>query len=167
LCGMTDSGGRDSVGNIFTIHTDGSNFTDIFDFSVTNGSSPNGNLILSNGIFYGMTEEGGTNFYKGLLFSFKVTDLGINNLNTVQNQIGVYPNPSTGIFNLQVKSEEVRNMSVEVFNVLGERVLKQILRSAQDDKVIDLGAEPDGVYFYRVLNEDGGLVGEGKLVIQK
>jgi hypothetical protein len=32
---------------------------------------------------------------------------------------------------------------------------------------IDLSSQPNGVYFYRVLYEDGGLIGEGKLIIQK
>jgi hypothetical protein len=27
--------------------------------------------------------------------------------------------------------------------------------------------QPNGIYLYRVLNEDGCLIGEGKLVIQR
>jgi hypothetical protein len=32
---------------------------------------------------------------------------------------------------------------------------------------IDLSSQPNGIYFYRVLNEDGSLAGEGKIVVQK
>ncbi len=42
-----------------------------------------------------------------------------------------------------------------------------MLKQVQHDVQIDLSNQPNGVYFYRVIKEDGNLVGEGKLVIQK
>ena len=51
--------------------------------------------------------------------------------------------------------------------MIGERVLSEILRSTQDDNLIELTGQPNGVYLYRVMKEDGELVGEGKVVIQK
>ena len=57
--------------------------------------------------------------------------------------------------------------TIEIYNVLGEKVLTETLRSAQDDKLIDLSKEPNGVYLYRVLQENGNLIREGKVVIQK
>jgi len=32
---------------------------------------------------------------------------------------------------------------------------------------IDLGNQPNGIYLYRVIDESGALVGEGKFVIEK
>lgn len=92
---------------------------------------------------------------------------GTNEVPAKTNSISLFPNPSTGKFTLEVKSDNVKVKNIEVFNVLGERVFSEILRSAQDDKVMDLSAQPNGVYFYRVLSEDGALVGEGKVVVEK
>jgi hypothetical protein len=59
------------------------------------------------------------------------------------------------------------SQSITIYNIFGESVLTEILRPAQDDKVIDLSNQPSGVYLYRVINPDGTSVGEGKLIIQK
>ena len=61
----------------------------------------------------------------------------------------------------------VVSCQVEIYNVLGEKVLTEILRTVHDDKVISISKQPNGVYFYRVLNENGNLLGQGKIVIQK
>ncbi|HTB07958.1 MAG TPA: choice-of-anchor tandem repeat GloVer-containing protein [Bacteroidia bacterium] len=51
--------GSSLYGNIFCIHTDGSGYTDMFDFDTLTGASPRGSLILYNGLLYGMTNYGG------------------------------------------------------------------------------------------------------------
>ena len=92
----------------------------------------------------------------------------------------LYPNPNNGKFTLEVNTDSYRDdnvkvKNIEVFNVLGESVLKQTLRSAQPartgtgggDNLIDLTNQPNGVYFYRVLSEIGSLIGEGKVVVQR
>jgi hypothetical protein len=59
--------------------------------------------------------------------------------------------------------------NIEIYNVLGEKVystnLPQTPKGALSD--IDLSEQPNGVYFYRILSENGVLVGEGKLVVEK
>ena len=99
------------------------------------------------------------------------------NKSKVQNrELKVFPNPSTGRFTLAFSgSPNVVSGTVEIYNVLGEKVLTQILRSALpartgtggDDKVIDLTNQPNGVYFYRVINNEGSVLGSGKVVIEK
>jgi len=82
LFGMTQAGGLNNVGCIFKVDTNGNNFTDLYDFSVTSGSSvPDGSLIFSvtKDTLFGMTEEGGTNGY-GDVFSI---DTSGNNYNEV------------------------------------------------------------------------------------
>ncbi len=84
-------------------------------------------------------------------------------------EVRVYPNPNNGVFTVSSSNSELvsGSQTIEVYNEFGEKVLTEILRSAQDDKVIDLRGQPNGVYFYRVLGEAGNLVGEGKFVIEK
>jgi len=61
LYGMTEEGGIDNDGNIFSIDTDGSNYHDILDFNYSNGAEPEGSLINSAGVLYGMSNYGGAN----------------------------------------------------------------------------------------------------------
>ncbi|HSY75393.1 MAG TPA: T9SS type A sorting domain-containing protein, partial [Bacteroidia bacterium] len=90
-----------------------------------------------------------------------------NNISITNNSISVYPNPSNGIFQLEISNEQlgIKN-TVEVYNVLGEQVYNEPVQRAQDDYKIDLSFQGTGVYFYRVLS-DGKFVGSGKLVIKK
>jgi len=68
LYGMTNEGGANNDGDIFSVHTDGSGFKTLLNFNGTNGANPYGELILSNGVLYGMTENGGAN-NDGCIFS--------------------------------------------------------------------------------------------------
>ena len=68
MYGMTSSGGLYTYGNIFSVHTDGSEFTDLLDFNESNGGFTRGSLTLSGGVLYGMSIVGGLNG-DGLVFS--------------------------------------------------------------------------------------------------
>ena len=92
---------------------------------------------------------------------------GVSAVVALKEGISVYPNPSTGKFTLQAKSEKLRAKSVVVYNVLGLRVLTEILRSTQDDKVMDLSNQPNGVYLYRLIDDNGNAIGEGKIIVQR
>ncbi len=90
-----------------------------------------------------------------------------------QKNISIFPNPSKGKFTIQSsvparmnRSDGVSALwSVDVYNLMGQRVKSEELRAKSEE--IDLTGQPNGVYFYRVLSENGGLIGEGKVVIQK
>ncbi|MEP6683170.1 MAG: choice-of-anchor tandem repeat GloVer-containing protein [Parafilimonas sp.] len=69
LYGMTESGGSNNAGVIFSFNPVTSAYKKLFDFS-DDGSYPFGSLIqASDGKLYGMTELGGVN-NKGVVFSF-------------------------------------------------------------------------------------------------
>ena len=107
----------------------------------------------------GIIGNGGT-----LTVICKVTD--VEEINNGGETFEVYPNPSKGVFTIQL-SVVSSQWSVEVYNVMGQKVLTEILRAVQGDNHINLTNQPNGVYFYRVLKEDGSVVGEGKMVIEK
>jgi len=70
LWSMSQLGGAHGEGNIFNINFDGSGYTSKFDFNNTDGSFGEGSLIwATNGILYGMANQGGT-YGDGVLFSF-------------------------------------------------------------------------------------------------
>ena len=78
------------------------------------------------------------------------------------NNLHLYPNPSTGKFNL-VFASGAKQSQIEIYNVLGECIYKSLILNPQS--LIDLSAQPKGMYFYRVTNEQQ-LIGTGKIVIQ-
>jgi len=94
--------------------------------------------------------------------------LGINNIitNTNKAEVKVYPNPSNGTFTLSLSNVNA-TCNVEIYNILGEKVFTETLPQNQSNNTISLISQPSGVYFYRVIEESGNLVGNGKLVIEK
>lgn len=72
--------------------------------------------------------------------------------NTLDNTLSVYPNPTEGELNLSFTLTEGGQVSVDVFNVLGERVLsngRNYAAGAQRE-VVDLGTLTNGVYYVNI-----------------
>jgi len=106
--------------------------------------------------------DGGNNVIRKIMDTNTVTratQLTINN-----GKCTIFPNPSNGVFNLYL-SNISNKCSLEVFNYLGENIYAAKINSINTK--INLGEEPNGVYFYRVISESGELIGEGKFVIEK
>ena len=166
LYGMTSKGGANDNGVIFSYDPVGNLYTDLVNFTGTGGSNPGawpfGSLALSGGIFYGMTEIGGATD-NGVIFSFKDTTTVINNMNTGAG-IKLFPNPNNGGFTIQSFSNQ---SSVTIYNLLGEKVLTQTLSAAPVNNSINISDQPDGVYLYRILDEGGGLLNQGNIVIER
>ena len=61
LYGMTYAGGTYNLGIIFSIESNGTGFTKLYDFNTLNGTQPYGSLVLgNNGLLYGLTSKGGS-----------------------------------------------------------------------------------------------------------
>ncbi|MDR3519815.1 MAG: peptidoglycan-binding protein [Candidatus Pacebacteria bacterium] len=73
LYGMTQVGGVNNRGVIFSYNPTTSTYTKLYDFDFANGSSPVGTLIqASNGNLYGLTNAGGAG-NAGVIFSYNPT----------------------------------------------------------------------------------------------
>jgi trimeric autotransporter adhesin len=98
------------------------------------------------------------------------TVTGMNKLIAKSGEIRVFPNPSDGSFTVALSHAELVSASqtiIEVYNVLGEQVYNATLKQVQGDNVINLTGQPNGIYLYKVLKDNGELVGEGKVVIER
>jgi len=72
LYGMTASGGGSyTAGLIFSISTSGSGFTDLSNFNSADGAFPEGGLLFSNNVLYGMAYSGGQ-YGWGSIFSYSL-----------------------------------------------------------------------------------------------
>jgi hypothetical protein len=75
--------------------------------------------------------------------------IGINEANVAS--LSIYPNPSTGVFTIDFGS--VSKSSVEVFNVVGSRVVAKEFNS-QSAK-LDMTGFDAGIYFIKVSTNNG------------
>ncbi|MDX9932155.1 MAG: hypothetical protein RB294_06190, partial [Bacteroidales bacterium] len=79
--GMTEYGGANNLGCIFSFNISSFAVTKLFDFDSIHGSHPNGSLIQANdGFLYGITKYGGAS-NSGVLFLFDIAT------NTYQKKI--------------------------------------------------------------------------------
>lgn len=76
---------------------------------------------------------------------FKADVTGIDNVNPVS--VNIYPNPSTGIFNLVSDSR----YTVDVIDILGKIILSQEIQKGQT--ILNLSAFNSGIYFVKFTNE--------------
>ncbi len=67
----------------------------------------------------------------------------------------IYPNPSAGIFNLDMAFNEPQDVAVAVYDMMGNKIVDQLLKnvSVQINK-IDLTNQPTGIYFITVQGKD-------------
>jgi len=76
--------------------------------------------------------------------------------NVVANSFSIAPNPSSGVFTVMFGAATLPLVvTVEVYNVLGQKVLS--LDCARDDNnaMIDLTNYPSGVYFVKIKTQNG------------
>jgi uncharacterized repeat protein (TIGR03803 family) len=89
LYSSTDGGGSNDDGTLFSIHTDGTGFTNFYNFSGKDGDEPNG-MVLSGNRLYGTTYAGGTNG-DGSIFAINTDGSGFTNLFSFANYNGYFP----------------------------------------------------------------------------
>lgn len=162
----------DSGGTIFSIDTNGSGFKTLYYFIANNGygPTPSGDVILAGKALYGDTYFGGPDSV-GYVFKLDTnTTTSINKLTATSGRISLYPNPSNGIFNITLSHAELvaaSQTTVEIYNVMGQKVNVGKLKQVEGDNLINISNQPNGVYLYRLITQTGNLIGEGKLIIQK
>ena len=83
LYGMTNTGGANGLGNVFSVGTDGTNYHNLLSFTGTGGAAtgnaPGGGLTISGSTLYGMTFGGGAGG-QGNVFSVGTDGTNYQNL---------------------------------------------------------------------------------------
>jgi uncharacterized repeat protein (TIGR03803 family) len=155
LYGMTQQGGTNDSGTMFTILPDGTGYVKLLDFEGTaNGSMPDGALISDGTFLYGTTTFGGTNDI-GVVFKFGMT-AGFAETN-IGPEFMIYPNPTKGFVNISTAVSVVQIVSIT--NILGEVVSSQEVNLVADSPVtIDISEQQAGLYFLRVGNRVKKLI---------
>ncbi len=86
-----------------------------------------------------------------------VTDCGSVGINeiTVVPSLNIFPNPSSGIFNISQEKNHIKKLAIKIYSVLGELIYQTTTETAQ--KIIDLTNLESGVYFVQVTDEKNAL----------
>jgi uncharacterized repeat protein (TIGR03803 family) len=80
LYGTASGGGTTGNGTVFRVNTDGTGFTNLYNFTDNNdGALPLAGLILAGNTLYGTTEQGGASDY-GTVFAINTDGTGFTNL---------------------------------------------------------------------------------------
>jgi WD40 repeat protein len=88
------------------------------------------------------------------VFSYNTSTLAIDNYQTVSDIKNVFPNPSSGKFTLDLQSNSLKSLDVEIFSILGKLVHKKTYRATNKKIEINIEDLSKGMYIvsYQLLN---------------
>jgi uncharacterized repeat protein (TIGR03803 family) len=166
LYGTTQAGGLSDKGTIFTVDTDGSNFTKLLDFDgVNSGGQATGSLILSvDGFLYGMTNLGGASDL-GAIFKIKTDGssftklLDFNGINGGNPVFGPMLEEQSGKFYGMSSKGGASNVGV-IFSITADGTYTSIKEFPQVEGTPESISSFDGSNYYGVASS-GGSNGDG------
>ncbi|MFZ4523012.1 MAG: GEVED domain-containing protein [Bacteroidales bacterium] len=126
-----------------------------------------GTTVLPGGYMHGYITS--TNSYCGALPASMVTltsgsEEGLSDPN-LSSRFAIYPNPTTGVFTLQDRSEQAAgNIQVEIYDMRGDRILSKTC-SGEKTHTFTLADFATGLYFVKVIS--GDKVESFKLVVAR
>ena len=101
--------------------------------------------------------------------NYYLGDVGVENHDAQQEQMTVYPNPTTGIVNVQcaMNNEQLEGGEIQVFDVYGRRlsVVGTRCTTSLQTIQIDLSNYATGIYLVKLVN-GGRVMTTGKVVKQ-
>ena len=108
------------------------------------GSSPNNFYVFNDVLLF--SANNGTNGFE--LFKLERAALSVDdNLISNNNQIDVYPNPSTSI--VTIKAEILKIESIKIFSMLGKEVMQPKVKNNQ----VDISNLPKGIYLLQIQSD--------------
>jgi uncharacterized repeat protein (TIGR03803 family) len=86
LYGATGDGGSIGAGTVFAIHTDGTGFTNLYNFNATNDGVGLKSMILAGNTLYGTAQSGGSSG-NGTVFAVNTDGTGFTNLHSFSSLV--------------------------------------------------------------------------------
>jgi len=88
-------------------------------------------------------------------------DVGIieKESNKLFENFNVYPNPTKDFINVSFDNENLQDIEIDFYNVLGKKVYSEKLNnfSGSYEKNIDFSRMPEGIYFLKMKTENGSI----------
>ncbi len=150
IYGMTFTGGNlvAKAGAIFCYNIAGGNLTDVLQFDGNGPKNPQGDLMEIN------------------------TNVTATNEVAENRSVNLYPNPNKGEFTLEMNNTETAsvrtkdNVTLQVYNTVGQMIHTENIQTDTKESTINLGSEPSGVYLYKVVSDNSGMLANGRFIIQ-
>ena len=85
-----------------------------------------------------------------------INDAGITKADIVKN-ISIYPNPSDGVFTIQTGTSLQENVSVKVYDVIGNEVSNALFTTKVNNEeiILDMTSCHKGMYFVKIITSNG------------
>ncbi len=103
-------------------------------------------------------DSNGSGTYANYLYTIVVITPGLNTLpdQELSDAINIYPNPSSGIYNFEIKTQKSEKINILVEDLLGKKVFeKNSINTSTQITEIDLSNLPQGIYFLTATDESG------------
>jgi len=87
-----------------------------------------------------------------------VTNVGINDIDNI-SFLGIYPNPNSGEFSIELTLSKVSDVKIKLFNITGQLIYGEDLNQYKGSykKDLDLSAHAKGVYYLQLVTDKGVL----------
>jgi len=88
------------------------------------------------------------------IFSYNTSTLAVDKYFNFSELNNLYPNPSSGKFTLDLQTNTLKNLDIEIFSILGKRVLKKAYKVTNNKVEINIENLSKGMYIvsYHLLN---------------
>jgi hypothetical protein len=130
----------------------------VINFTYINGLTPDTLLILYSSSSLDYRPKAGSVLWIDDASVSLAT--GVEEILADENRTVVFPNPSNGSFS--VRRENSRSQTIEIFNVIGEKIYSAINNKATFN--IDISPSPKGIYFVKISDGEKSTI--EKIVVQ-
>jgi hypothetical protein len=87
------------------------------------------------------------------------TPTAINEQQSLEDLLMIYPNPNNGTFNVNIELPKVTDVVLSVFNVVGQKTMSvNIAGTMGGSYALDISKEVSGIYFVEVKTNDSRVV---------
>ena len=73
-------------------------------------------------------------------------------------KLNIYPNPSQGVFQVNIPNIEAEPVKLEVFDMLGNLIVSERISNAQNG-IVDLRSQANGSYLIRAIKDNAVWTG--------
>ena len=92
--------------------------------------------------------------------------VSVEELTTIENlNVNLFPNPSNGIFKVDIKSDDVVTFTIDVKDVLGKTIISKSVKS-NEIETIDLTAFASSMYHLSISNTEKNYLKTFKIIKQ-
>jgi hypothetical protein len=107
--------------------------------------------------FWTFQEYASTSYWGTVAANIVGGPSAVNTLTANNTSIEVYPNPTTGRFNITMHNLPAGSYAISLYNILGQKIIEQqtTASSSYYTMPMDISMLPSGMYFIRVVSGNG------------